>query len=150
MLSQIVNIPNSMTVLPELLPYSIEMVRSKVPCMLCLLADCSVLQMVESSTGLGWCLNLQGHSTCACHTGIGTCCLRSSLTVRGRVAVQTVTGTVVVNELAVSSDPEDYQWTFTADGSGAAQDNIKASIQGLQAQLQQRLVQFTADVAQAC
>lgn len=31
MSAQIINIPNSMTVLPELLPYSIEMVRARSP-----------------------------------------------------------------------------------------------------------------------
>lgn len=63
--------------------------------------------------------------------------------------LQSVTGTVAVLELAVSSDPDDYQWTFTTDGSGVAQDNLKAAIQGLKLQIQERLIQFTKDITQA-
>ena len=63
--------------------------------------------------------------------------------------MQTITGTVNVAELANSSEPDEFQWTFAAEGSGAAQDNLKTSIQGLKPQIQTRLVQFSVDITQA-
>ena len=67
-----------------------------------------------------------------------------------RCPLQSVTGTVVVSDLAVSSEPDEYQWTFSADGSGVAQDNLKAAVQGLKPQIQKQLVQFTKDITLIC
>ena len=64
--------------------------------------------------------------------------------------MQKVTGTIAIGELAVSSDPDEYQWTFSANGSGAAQDNLKAAVQGLKPEILKQLEQFTKDIAQEC
>ena len=66
------------------------------------------------------------------------------------LALQAVTGTVSVTELAVSSEPEEYEWTFSAEGKGAAQDNLKAAVQGLKPQLLKLLQEFAADIVQVC
>ena len=64
--------------------------------------------------------------------------------------MQTVTGTVIISELAVSSEPDEYQWTFTAEGSGAAHDNLKAAVQGLKPEMAKQLEQFSTDISKLC
>lgn len=62
--------------------------------------------------------------------------------------LQSVTGTVTIGELAVSNDPDEYLWTFTAEGSGTAQDNLKSAVQGLRAEMEKRLEQFAREIAE--
>lgn len=61
---------------------------------------------------------------------------------------ESVTGTVTIGELAVSNDPDEYLWTFTAEGSGTAQDNLKSAVQGLRAEMEKRLEQFAREIAE--
>lgn len=53
-----------------------------------------------------------------------------------------VKGEVVVGEFASANDPDEYEWTVTAEGTGTAQDRLKQQIQTLQSSIYQKLQQY--------
>ena len=63
--------------------------------------------------------------------------------------MQKVTGTIKVTEFTSLSDPEDFCFVVSADGSGAAQDNLVRSVQGLQPDMIKRLLQYSQELGQS-
>lgn len=53
-----------------------------------------------------------------------------------------VKGEVVIGEFASANDPDEYEWTVTAEGTGTAQDRLKQQIQTLQDLVYNRLQQY--------
>ena len=61
--------------------------------------------------------------------------------------LQDVTGTIKITEFSSSSDPEEYCFCVTAEGSGQAQDNLKAAVEGLQEDMIKLLQQYVQELA---
>lgn len=61
------------------------------------------------------------------------------------MAVQ-VTGEVVINEFASANEPDEYEWSVTAEGTGTAQDNLKAQVNTLHSSVLQKLQQYDQDL----
>lgn len=59
-----------------------------------------------------------------------------------QVAYMQVKGEVVIGEFASANDPDEYEWTVTAEGTGTAQDRLKQQIQTLQDLVYNRLQQY--------
>ena len=59
-----------------------------------------------------------------------------------QVVYMQVKGEVVIGEFASANDPDEYEWTVTAEGTGTAQDRLKHQIQTLQDLVYKRLQQY--------
>ena len=66
-----------------------------------------------------------------------------------RTTLQDVTGTLKITEFSSSSDPDEYCFCVTADGSGQAQDNLKVAVEGLQEDMIKLLQQYVQDLAES-
>ena len=63
--------------------------------------------------------------------------------------MQTVKGTVKISEFTSLSDPEDYSFEVTAEGTGAAQTNLIAAVKGLQDSIARVLQQYAQELAES-
>ena len=43
-----------------------------------------------------------------------------------------VTGEIIIGEFASENDPDEYEWSVTAEGTGTAQDKLKDHVNTLQ------------------
>lgn len=53
-----------------------------------------------------------------------------------------ITGEVVIGEFASANDPDEYEWTVTAEGSGDAQERLKQQMQTLQGLVYKQLQHY--------
>lgn len=58
-------------------------------------------------------------------------------------AVQ-VKGEIIIGEFASANDPDEYEWTVTAEGTGVAQDKLKSHVERLRSPIFDKLAQFTS------
>ena len=42
-----------------------------------------------------------------------------------------VTGEIIIGEFASANDPDEYEWSVTAEGTGTAQDRLKDHVSTL-------------------
>lgn len=55
-----------------------------------------------------------------------------------------VKGEIVIGEFASANDPDEYEWTVTAEGTGTAQDKLKSVVEKLHLPIFERLGQYTS------
>ena len=55
-----------------------------------------------------------------------------------------VKGEIVIAEFASANDPDEYEWTVSAEGTGTAQDRLRSHVEGLRAPIFDRLQQYTS------
>ena len=56
---------------------------------------------------------------------------------------------MTITECTSLSDPEDFCFDVTAEGSGAAQQNLIAAMRGLQKDMVKLLVQFSQELGES-
>ena len=57
-----------------------------------------------------------------------------------------VKGDIVIGEFASANDPDEYEWTVNAEGTGTAQDKLKSQVDSLRKAVFAKLEQYTADL----
>lgn len=55
-----------------------------------------------------------------------------------------VKGEIVIGEFASANDPDEYEWTVTTEGTGAAQDKLKYHVEKLRSPIFAKLGQYTS------
>lgn len=55
-----------------------------------------------------------------------------------------VKGEIIIGEFASANDPDEYEWTVTAEGTGTAQDKLKSHVEKLRSPVFGKLAQFTS------
>ena len=55
-----------------------------------------------------------------------------------------VKGEIIIGEFASANDPDEYEWTVTAEGTGTAQDRLKSHVEGLRTPMFDKLQQYTS------
>ena len=54
-----------------------------------------------------------------------------------------VKGEIIIGEFASANDPDEYEWTVTAEGTGTAQDKLKNHVEKLRSPIFEKLGQYT-------
>lgn len=57
-----------------------------------------------------------------------------------------VKGEIIIGEFASANDPDEYEWTVTAEGTGTAQDKLKSHVEKLRSPILEKLGQYTSAV----
>ena len=55
-----------------------------------------------------------------------------------------VKGEIIIAEFASANDPDEYEWTVNAEGTGTAQDKLKGHVDTLRKQVFTQLEQYVA------
>ena len=55
-----------------------------------------------------------------------------------------VKGEIIIGEFASANDPDEYEWTVTAEGTGTAQDKLKSHVEKLRSPIFDKLAQYTS------
>lgn len=55
-----------------------------------------------------------------------------------------VKGEIIIGEFASANDPDEYEWTVTAEGTGTAQDKLKGHVERLRSPIIDKLGQYTS------
>ena len=55
-----------------------------------------------------------------------------------------VKGEIVIGEFASANDPDEYEWTVTAEGTGTAQDKLKSVVEKLHSPIFEKLGQYSS------
>ena len=53
-----------------------------------------------------------------------------------------VTGEIVIAEFASANDPDEYEWSVSAEGTGTAQDKLKGHVDTLRKSVFEKLEQY--------
>ena len=56
--------------------------------------------------------------------------------------VMQVKGEIIISEFASENDPDEYEWTVTAEGTGTAQNKLRSYVEKLHAPVLQKLQQY--------
>ena len=62
------------------------------------------------------------------------------------LSVMQVKGEIIIGEFASANDPDEYEWTVTAEGSGTAQDKLKSHVETLRPSIFDKLRQYTSAI----
>jgi len=54
-----------------------------------------------------------------------------------------VNGEIIIGEFASANDPDEYEWTVSAEGTGTAQDKLKGHVETLRSPVFKKLQQYT-------
>ena len=55
-----------------------------------------------------------------------------------------VTGEIIIAEFASANDPEEYEWSVSAEGTGTAQDKLKGQVDTLRRSVFEKLEQYAS------
>lgn len=53
-----------------------------------------------------------------------------------------VTGEIIIAEFASANDPDEYEWSVSAEGTGTAQDKLKGQVDTLRKSVFEKLEQY--------